>query len=74
MILWGGSKPWQLWELAGNRGWGVLIEAKYITIFELLMKELLALEQGVLAEDGSVLKASLVVHTSDNLEAMFYTK
>ena len=52
----------------------MLIEAKYITIYELLMKELLALEQGVLAEDGSVLKASLVVHTSDNLEAMFYTK
>ena len=38
------------------------------------MKELLALEQGVLAQDGSVLKAGLVLHTGDNLEAMIYTK
>ena len=43
-------------------------------IYEPLIKELLALEQGVLLQDGSILKAGVALHLGDNLEAIFYTK
>ena len=48
-------------DLAGNRS----------ALYEPLVKELLALEEGIEVKDG-LLKAGLVIHEGDNLEAMIH--